>query len=227
MLDIFVIEFPKCRLINPAKIEIGKLSKKILSRVVEDVRAKTKLKLWKNTDSVVNWYENLSDKKNLKFIQYDISEYYGNISKVLFTEAVDWATQFTNIDEKERKVIFESKQSMLFDGSDWWKRKGDDDFLIQIGSWDGAESTDLVGLYILSKLSKLDKNIDVGLYHDDGLISSKLTNRQTENIKKKITNIFAQYGLKLEIIANQKIVNFLDVTLDLNKELLYTYTSSL
>ena len=93
---------PKCRLINPAKIEIGKLSKKILSRVVEDVRAKTKLKLWKNTDSVVNWYENLSDKKNLKFIQYDISEYYGNISKVLFTEAVDWATQFTNIDEKER-----------------------------------------------------------------------------------------------------------------------------
>ena len=60
------------------------------------------MKLWKNTDSVVNWYENLSDKKNLKFIQYDISEYYGNISKVLFTEAVDWATQFTNIDEKER-----------------------------------------------------------------------------------------------------------------------------
>ena len=113
MLDIFVIEFPKCRLINPAKIEIGKLSKKILSRVVEDVRAKTKLKLWKNTDSVVNWYENLSDKKNLKFIQFDVSEYYGKLSKVLFTEAVDWATQFTNIDEKERKVIFESKQSML------------------------------------------------------------------------------------------------------------------
>ena len=112
---------------------------------------------------------------------------------------------------------------MLFDGSDWWKRKGDDDFLIQIGSWDGAESTDLVGLYILSKLSKLDKNIDVGLYRDDGLISSKLTNRQTENIKKKITNIFAQYGLKLEIIANQKIVNFPDVTLDLNKELYTPY----
>ena len=69
----------------------------------------------------------------------------------------------------------------------------------------------------------MDKNIDVGLYRDDGLISSRLTNRQTERIKNQITNIFANYGLKLEINANQKVVNFLDVTLDLNKELYTPY----
>ena len=112
---------------------------------------------------------------------------------------------------------------MLSDGVDKWKKRGDEDFLIQIGSWDGAESTDLVGLYLLSKLSKLDKNIDVGLYRDDGLISSRLTNRQTEKIKNQITKIFSDYGLKLEINANQKVVNFLDVTLDLNQELYTPY----
>ena len=62
-------------------------------------------------------------------------------------------------------------------------KKGNSEFDIGQGSFDGAESCELVGLYILHELSKLD--IDVGLYRDDGLAVSSDTPRQVEIIKKK------------------------------------------
>ena len=46
--DNFVND-PKFRLLNPTKLEICKVSKQILSRVVDALRVKTKLDLWKNT----------------------------------------------------------------------------------------------------------------------------------------------------------------------------------
>ena len=40
-------------------------------------------------------------------------------------------------------------------------------FDITMGSFDGAETSELVGLFLLSQLTHLDVN--VGLYRDDGL----------------------------------------------------------
>ena len=107
---------PTCRLINPSKIEIGKISKQILSRVVNEVRDKTQLTLWKNTDSVIKWFESLERKDSLQFIQFDICDYYGSISKELFQEAVNWAKNYSEISEKEENVIFQAKASLLSDG---------------------------------------------------------------------------------------------------------------
>ena len=42
----------KCRLINPAKSEMGKVSKIILSRIVKDLRKATKFNQWINSFSV-------------------------------------------------------------------------------------------------------------------------------------------------------------------------------
>ena len=39
-----------------------------------------------------------------------------------------------------------------------------------MGSYDGAESCDIVGLFLLSQLQDLD--IDIGLYRDDDLGAS-------------------------------------------------------
>ena len=46
-------EAPSCRLINPTKTEIGKVSKQILSKLVAKVKASTKYNQWKNTDAVI------------------------------------------------------------------------------------------------------------------------------------------------------------------------------
>ena len=44
-----------CRLINPSKADIGKISK-ILDRVNNTILQKNKVNQWKNTSSVIEWY---------------------------------------------------------------------------------------------------------------------------------------------------------------------------
>ena len=82
-----------------------------------------------------------------------------------------------------------------------------------MGSWDGAEVADLVGLYLLSRLSVL--GINVGLYRDDGLAAVELRPRLAELTKKKICRIFKEHGLNITATANLKSVNFLDVNFNL------------
>ena len=220
---------PKCRLLNPTKIEVAKVSKQILSRVVERLREKTKLNLWKNTDSVIDWFENLHNKKHLRFIAFDIVDYYGSISEDLFNEALEWAQNQVHITSDEIKIILESKTSLLYDGREYWKKKGDSDFGIQMGAWDSAESTDVVGLFLLSKIKEIKVNnqrvrVTSGLYRDDGNIASRMTARMNDKFKKKLCELFGYYGLRIEIDCNHKIVNFLDVTLNLNTGLYYPYS---
>ena len=87
-------------------------------------------------------------------------------------------------------------------------------FDITMGSFDGAESCELVGSFLLYHISmKYGKTF--GLYRDDGLGAVKATAREIEPITKDLCAIFNEYGLKITIEANKKIVNFLDVILNL------------
>ena len=62
-----------------------------------------------------------------------------------------------------------------------------------MGSFDGAETCELVGSYLLSKLAPEYGN-DIGLYRDDGLAASNKTPRETENIKKHICKVFSDHN---------------------------------
>ena len=83
-----------------------------------------------------------------------------------------------------------------------------------MGSFDGAETCELVGLYLLSLLETL--GAEVGLYRDDGLLVTRMGPRQSQKLGEKINKIFNENELKITFDANLKIVNFLDVTLDLD-----------
>ena len=73
-------------------------------------------------------------------------------------------------------------------GIEHGKRSGDTTFDVTMGSYDGAETCELVGSFLLSQLQHLDVNI--GLYRDDGLAISNAAPRDTENIKKEICHVF-------------------------------------
>ena len=75
---------------------------------------------------------------------------------------------------------------------------------------------ELVGSYLLCQLPKAIRS-KVGLYRDDGLGVFRESARKTELIKKQICSVFGENGLKITIEANKKVVNFFDVTLDLEK----------
>ncbi|XP_022777694.1 loricrin-like [Stylophora pistillata] len=91
-----------------------------------------------------------------------------------------------------------------------------------MGGYDGAETCELVGNSLLSQLK--DLNINVGLYRDDGLAITNATPRDTENIKRKICRIFNNNGLRITIEANKQIIDFLDVTFNLNRSTYQPFT---
>ena len=98
-------------------------------------------------------------------------------------------------------------------------KKGSSLFNVTMGSNDGAEVADLVGLFLLSKLSSL--NLNVGLYRDDGLAVCNLKPRLAE--LERLCKIFQDYGLRITSLANAKNVNFLDINLDLERDIYKPY----
>jgi len=56
---------PTCRLINPSKPRIGKISKHILDKINFEITKELHLNQWKNTNSILNWFNNIK-KKNKK-----------------------------------------------------------------------------------------------------------------------------------------------------------------
>ena len=72
---------PACRLINPAKTEIGIVSKQLVEKINRNVRETTHLQQWKNTQAVIDWFSDLKDKSDKTFIKFDIVEFWGPARK--------------------------------------------------------------------------------------------------------------------------------------------------
>ena len=96
-------------------------------------------------------------------------------------------------------------------------------FDVTMASYDGAETCELVGVYILHQITEKYGN-QFGLYRDDGLGISKESSRKVEKIKKDLCAIFKGHGLRITIEANKPIANFLDVTLNLGNGKYAPYT---
>ena len=64
-------------------------------------------------------------------------------------------------------------------------------------SFDGAETTNLVGLFLLSELQHLQT--DNGLYRDDILPNRELQGKEAEKLKQDISDIFKARGLVVKI----------------------------
>ena len=209
---------PKCRLLNPTKCEVGKISQQILSKKLNIIRRKTGLNQWKNVYSVIEWYKKLKNKKNLSFIIFDLVNYYPTITLELLQETLKWAKQFVDITDEEIEIILETKKSLIYLNGEAWTKKGDKNFDVAQGAFDSAEVCDIVGLFLLSELRKLKLNAETGKFRDDGLGVSSATPRQIEQIKKKICEVYRKHGLSITVEANKKVVQFLDVELNLEKE---------
>ena len=98
-------------------------------------------------------------------MQFDIEEFYPSISKELLLKAITYAKTLVNISDEEISTIMHSRKSLLFNNTDIWKKKnGDSDFDVTMGSFDGAELGELVGLYILCILGEKYRKHTIGLY---------------------------------------------------------------
>ena len=210
---------PTCRLINPAKSDIGVVSKSILDKINIAIKQHSEVNQWKSTSETINWFKSIKDKQNCSFIVFDIVDFYPSISLNPLTKVIECARQFISISESDEGKILHSRKSFLFtDDKTWIKRKttGANPFDVSMGCYDGAEVCELVGLYILNNISDLLD--DVGLYRDDGLAVIRGNPSNTERIKKRLCAKFTNdFGLKITADTNLKAVNYLDVTFDLHQ----------
>ena len=88
-------------------------------------------------------------------------------------------------------------------------------FDVEIGVYDGAEVCQLVGTFLLEKVSEICNKSNIGLYRDDGLsIFRNKSGTQLEKMKKKLQRLFKEHDLEITA-ENLKIVNYLDVTFNL------------
>ena len=101
---------PTCRLINPCKPEIGKISKQLLEKIVKVVKDKTKYNHWKNTQDVITWFEDIPNKKSNTFIAFVICDFYPSITEELLDKALDFACHYIEITNDEREIIKHTKK---------------------------------------------------------------------------------------------------------------------
>ena len=161
---------PKCHLINPAKSELGDVAKTIAENINKSIRDKLHCNLWKNTSNIIDWFQNITDKGNCIFLQFDIEEIYPYLTKHLLQKAIQHTKLYTSITQQELGIILHSRKSLLFSKNKPCEKTINESlFYITMESYDGAEISEVVGLYILSVLGKVYEIEKVGLYWDNAL----------------------------------------------------------
>ena len=82
----------------------------------------------------------------------------------------------------------------------------------------------MVGVYILIHLATIIKKSYCRLYRDDGLVILRNVNgQQIDQTRKNIIKIFKDFGFGIDIETNSKVVDFLDITFNLNNGIYKRY----
>ena len=121
------------------------------------------------------------------------------------------------ITRKDVEVIFHKQKSVLYDDREPWTKKEGGSFDVTMGPYDGAEVCELIGIYILYLIEKKYDSRNIGLYSDDGLAALKnISGPASEKMKEQLQSLFKQKGLLIIIECNLEVVNYLDITFNLN-----------
>ena len=207
---------PIFRLINPTKSNIGVISKSILDRVNSDLRDKLIINHWRNTNDALRWFAGLEDKNSLRFVKFDVEKFYPSITRSLLSKAMEYAKSLTFITSQEEKIIFHARKNVLIDSDGQiWEKKSNPDFDVSMGSMDGAEVSELVGIYMISKLMLKFNKANFGIYRDDGVMVVRGGGPEVDRARKEVIKIFNQEDLKVTTECNTTCIDFLDIIMDL------------
>ena len=140
---------PPCRLINPSKNEIERISKIVSETINKKLLKELDFNQWMNTDDVIRWFRNIPNKSKYKFIQLDIKEFYPSITKKSLNNAITFVENYIPVSKEDIRIKKHCRKSLLFCGNEAWKKKdADTTFDVTMGSYHGAELSELIGIYI-------------------------------------------------------------------------------
>ena len=208
------------RLIIPSRTNIGKVSNNKLQKINRTVREKTGLNQWISTHEVLKWFSGLPNKDNLRFFKLDVVSFYPSITYRLLKKSIDWARNYCTITELDEKLFIHCRRTFAFYDGKAWVKKVNPEFDVPMGSLDGAEICEIVGLFLLHKL--VNGNVGLtremfGLYRDDGLAVTDINDKGKNKFEGDIRKIFEEMELELDTEGGHltKSVDFLDVRMHL------------
>ena len=137
---------PKCRLINHVKAETGIVSKHYLDQINKSIRERLNVNQWKYTQAVMTWFKNIKTESSSSFIKFDIVDFYPSISKDLLLKANQFCKISNIYSTRFTETILHSRKALLFNKHDVWVKNEKPDFDVTMGSYDGADVRELVGL---------------------------------------------------------------------------------
>ena len=150
-------------------------------------------------------------------------DFYPSISEELLTKSINYTKSITLTEEEVITIVFHDRKSLLFGKTSVWVKKDNSDFDVTMGSYDGAEVCELVGLYLLNLLTNEFGKNNIGLYRDDDLSCfQNISGPDSEKTKKKMRKIFKENGLNITVECNLALTDFLDVTFDLKSDTIIT-----
>ena len=104
------------------------------------------------------------------------------------------------------------------------KKNKDEDFDFRMGWYDGAEVSELLGIFLLHQLNDVISKENLGLYRDDGLNTfENISGPEVERNKKYFAKAFKNNGPKTTLHGNVKFVDFLNVHFNLIKDVNRSY----
>ena len=158
----------------------------------------------------------IGEKSKYKFIMFDVKDFFPSIKETLLTKAINFAEKLVNITNEGKVILKHVRKSLLYDNSEPLMKKDSGLFDVTMGIYDGAEICEMVGTFLLYKLSLKYNKSDVGLYRDDVLaIFKNISGPKSENVRKDIQKLCKENELDIVIQCNMKAVNYLDVALNL------------
>ena len=107
-----------CRLINPSRNELGKVSKSILENINLHLIKLLHINQWKYSASVREWFRNIEDKKNCTFIKFYIREFYPFITETILDKALLFSKQHHDISNDNARLIKNCCKSLLFSNNE-------------------------------------------------------------------------------------------------------------
>ena len=142
----------------------------------------------------------------------------------LLDKSLDYAKSIITIEQEAIDIIKHARKSLLFANGNAWIKRDNELFDVTMGSYDGAEVCELVGLFLLHQMREKFPLLNFGLYRDDGMGSyANLPGPTAERMKKDITKLFHDNDLKITIDMNLSEVDFLDVSLSMKNNTFKPY----
>ena len=88
-----------------------------------------------------------------KFMIFNIKDFYSSIGRKLLDDSINFVRQHVQVKREDFNINQHTGMSLLYNKEILWQKKNNNLFDVAVGAYDGAEFSEIVGLFLLNNLA--------------------------------------------------------------------------